>query len=176
MLLAEFGSVFAVLAGSQSRLQRCLPTHPAVVALLVSAAAAMRHGLTEQILTGPLLPDLGAVLDYLRTDLEHLPFERVRALYLSARHHLIRDEVVCNGGLDHADVAPRQIVQRALELAAAGVVLAHNHPSGDAMPSKADIELTRRIRLAGEPLGISVLEHIVIGFGEHSSFRALGYL
>lgn len=176
MLLAEFGSVFAVLAGSQSRLQRCLPAHPAVVALLVSAAAAMRHGLTEQILTGPLLPDLGAVLDYLRTDLEYLPFERVRVLYLSARHHLIRNEIVCNGGLEHADVAPRQIVQRALELAAAGVVLAHNHPSGDAMPSKADIELTRRIRLAGEPLGISVLEHIVIGFGEHSSFRALGYL
>ncbi|MDO7843598.1 JAB domain-containing protein [Sphingomonas immobilis] len=176
LLLAEFGSVSAVLGARRSRLAACLPSHPAIVALLVSAATAMRHGLAEQILVGPLLPDLRTVVDYLRIDLEHLPFERVRVLYLSARHHLISDEIVCDGGLGSADIAPRQVVGRALELAAAGVVLAHNHPSGDPTPSQADIELTRHVAAAGQPLGVSVLEHIVIGFGEHRSFRALGFL
>jgi len=176
MLLAEFGSVFGVLGARRPRLAACLPSHPVVVALLESVATAARHGLAERILVGPVLPDITTVLDYLRIDLEHLPFERVRVLYLSARHHLISDEIVCDGGLDRADIAPRHVVARALELAAAGVVLAHNHPSGDPTPSNADIEMTRRIVLAGQPLGVAVLEHIVIGFGEHRSFRALGYL
>jgi DNA repair protein RadC len=75
--------------------------------------------------------------------------------------------------VDHTPVYPREVVKRALELAASGIILVHNHPSGDPTPSNADIDMTRRIVEAAEKLSITVQDHIIVGRDGHASFKEL---
>ena len=99
--------------------------------------------------------------------------EEFRVLFLDARNRLIADEVQGRGTIDHTPAYPREVVRRALELSAASIILLHNHPSGDPTPSRADVDMTKRIIAAAEPLGIVVHDHIVIGREGHASMRAL---
>ena len=92
------------------------------------------------------------------------------------KNELIADEVQQRGTVDHTPVYPREVVKRALHHEAAALILVHNHPSGDPKPSRDDIEMTREIRAAAEPLGIAIHDHLVIGRKGHSSFRSLGLL
>ena len=80
------------------------------------------------------------------------------------------------GTVDHTPVYPREIIKRALELGASSIILVHNHPSGDPAPSKADIAMTREVANAAKALGIAVHDHLVIGRGDHASFKSLGLL
>jgi len=82
-----------------------------------------------------------------------------RVLFLDRKNVLIADEVQSRGSVDHTPVYPREIVKRALELAASAIILVHKHPSGDPTQSKADIELTRDIAKAAQALGIAVHDH-----------------
>jgi DNA repair protein RadC len=102
--------------------------------------------------------------------------EEFRVLFLDRKNILIADEVQSAGTVDHAPVYPREVVKRALELGASALILAHNHPSGDSTPSRADIEMTREIVTAAKSLKIAVHDHLVIGRNGHASFKALGLL
>jgi DNA repair protein RadC len=102
--------------------------------------------------------------------------ERFHLLFLDRQNRLIADETQQRGTVDHTPVYPREVVRRALELGATALILVHNHLSGDPTPSKADIEMTREIAAAGEKLGISVHDHVVIGRSGETSFKAAGLL
>jgi DNA repair protein RadC len=80
------------------------------------------------------------------------------------------------GTVDHAPVYPREVVRRALELSASAVLLVHNHPSGDATPSQADIEMTKQVAAAARALGIAVHDHFVVAGDQVASLRALGLM
>ncbi|OZA96016.1 MAG: hypothetical protein B7X67_24720, partial [Rhizobiales bacterium 39-66-18] len=99
--------------------------------------------------------------------------EQVRVLFLDKRNQLIADEVVQQGTVDHAPVYPREVVKRALELSATAIILCHNHPSGDPTPSRADIDMTRKIIDIAKPLGIDVHDHIIVGRDGHASLKGL---
>ena len=86
---------------------------------------------------------------------------------------LIADEVQQQGTVDHTPVYPREVVKRALELSASAIVLVHNHPSGDPTPSRADVEMTRKIIEACGNLGITVHDHVIIGRDGHASLKGL---
>jgi DNA repair protein RadC len=75
--------------------------------------------------------------------------------------------------VDHAPVYPSEVVKRALELSATAIILVHNHPSGDPTPSRADIDMTRSVVNAAEPLGITVHDHLIVGRHGHKSLKAL---
>lgn len=77
------------------------------------------------------------------------------------------------GTVDHTPVYPREVVKRALEVAASAIILVHNHPSGDPTPSNADIQMTRTIIDVAKPLGIEVHDHIIVGKDGHASLRGL---
>ena len=94
-------------------------------------------------------------------------------LALKRRNHLIADEVQQRGTVDHTPVYPREVVKRALELGASAIILVHNHPSGDPTPSRADIDMTRKIIDAAGQLSITVHDHIIVGRQDHASFRNL---
>ena len=94
----------------------------------------------------------------------------------SARNRLIKDEVQQRGTVDHTPVYPREVVKRALELGATALILVHNHPSGDATPSQADIEMTKKIAAAADPLGIVLHDHLIMTRSEEASFKAMGLL
>jgi DNA repair protein RadC len=102
--------------------------------------------------------------------------EEFRVLYLDRKNVLIADEVHQKGTVDHTPVYPREVVKRALELGASGLILVHNHPSGDPTPSRADVAMTKEIAAAAKALKIEVHDHLVIGRGKHASFKAMGLL
>jgi DNA repair protein RadC len=123
-----------------------------------------------------MLANWQALLDYLRADMAHRGVELFRVLHLNTRNILIRDEIMNHGTVDQAPVHVREVIRRALELQSAAIILVHNHPSGDPSPSRADIEITRRIVEAGKPLNIAVHDHLIIGANGHASLRAQGLI
>ena len=97
-------------------------------------------------------------------------------VYLDAEQRVLGMRHVRSHAADMADVPIRAVVGDAIAHDAAGMVMAHNHPSGDPTPSIADREVTRRIARALEPLGMRLLDHLVVSRGGSVSFRALGLL
>ena len=132
----------------------------------------LRHPLDDR----PLLGSDLAVMDYLRLAQGFLQTEQVRVLYLDTGNRLLRDEVAAQGTVDEAPIYVREIIRRALELGATGLILAHNHPSGDATPSDTDRQITEALARACRALRLRLLDHIVVSRSEAVSFRALGYL
>ena len=102
--------------------------------------------------------------------------ERFICIHLDAKNRVLSWELVSVGSLMAAIVHPRELFKAAILANAASVVLCHNHPSGDATPSGADIQLTRRLAKAGDVIGIEVLDHLVITGKACISFRDLGLL
>lgn len=104
-----------------------------------------------------------AVYQYLAGDLRYERQENMVALLLDVRHRLIRRVNVGKGTLSRVAIHPRDVFREAIKYNASSLILAHNHPSGDPSPSKADIELTKHIVQAGDLLLIRVLDHVIIG-------------
>ncbi|WP_137390192.1 JAB domain-containing protein [Rhodoligotrophos defluvii] len=116
------------------------------------------------------------IIDYCKARMAHLDREQLRLLCFDARYRLIADEIQQTGTVNHVAAYPREIALRSLDFGAAAIVLAHNHPSGDPTPSQSDIHLTRTIIQCLEPLGIKVLDHVIIARDLNASFRRLGLL
>jgi DNA repair protein RadC len=100
----------------------------------------------------------------------------MRALYLDGKLRLVRDALITEGTVDEAPLYPREIIRRALDCAATGIILVHNHPSGDAYPSAADVEATARLALSARHLGITLHDHLIVARSGWSSFRRMGLL
>ena len=115
-----------------------------------------------------------AVARLMAPDLRGLEVEAFHALYLDARHRLKGRSLVGQGTLTSAPVHPREVFGPGLRLAAAAVIVVHNHPSGDLEPSAADIAVTRRLVEAGETLGVPLLDHVIWGDGDWVSLRERG--
>ena len=136
----------------------------------------MLHVLREEALKAPILGSSEALVDYLFADMAHLPAERLRVLFLNSANRLLRDEMICEGSVNEAPIYPREIMRRALEVGATALILAHNHPSGDAAPSEGDIRATRRVAEAAGALDIRIHDHVIVARSGWSSFRALGLI
>jgi DNA repair protein RadC len=113
------------------------------------------------------------VIDYCRTAMAYEDREEFRILFLDKKNGLIADESQGLGTIDHTPVYPREVVKRALELAAAAVVLVHNHPSGDPTPSTQDVKMTLEIISIAAPLGVKVHDHIIVGRQGHASLKGM---
>ena len=113
---------------------------------------------------------------FLAARLRHYPHEVFACLFLDNRHRIIRFEELFHGTIDGATVHLREILKRALELNAAAIIAAHNHPSGIAEPSSADRNITRRLQQAATLMDVRLLDHVVIGDGETVSFAERGWL
>lgn len=102
-------------------------------------------------------------------DMRDLPKEHLRGLYLDNHYQLIHDELISIGTLTSNVIHPREVFRPALEYSAAAIILAHNHPSGIAKPSEADLAITAQIIEAGRVLGISILDHVIIAKNKYES-------
>lgn len=102
--------------------------------------------------------------------LEDLPNEEVWALYLNHSMKLKKMIRISKGGLSYTVADTRLIFKEAVKIGASGIVLVHNHPSGDVRPSQADIKLTESVRKAGELMECKLLDHLIIGNGDYYSF------
>ena len=147
-------------------------------ACAIAAALEIARRLPGESLAGrDLFHSPERVKEFLRRSQADDAQERTGALFLNARNRLLRNEPeIYRGTLDRAVVEPREILRRALLTKAAGVILYHNHPSGDPAPSREDREFTRRLASAAEAVGVRLLDHIVVGREGCVSFREAGLL
>jgi DNA repair protein RadC len=111
------------------------------------------------------------VYDHL-ADMRNLPKEHLRGLFLNSHNRILRDEVISIGTVNSNMIHPREVFRPAIECNAAALVLAHNHPSGEASPSAEDIEVTKQLVEAGKILGIAVLDHVIITKNNFVSINA----
>lgn len=124
--------------------------------------------------------DPGATTDYIKAHLADRPHEVFGAIFLDTRHGILASEEILAaedihfGSIDGAEVHPRVVAKRALELNAAAVIVYHNHPSGNPEPSAADRQVTARLKSALALLDIRVLDHIIIGGTESLSMASKG--
>ncbi len=117
-----------------------------------------------------------AVVNYYMEEMRHMEQEQIYAMYLDSKHRLIKDMLLSKGTANMTVLSPREVFIEAVRCRAAGLILVHNHPSGDPTPSREDCLLTQRILAAGNLMGIHLVDHVVIGDHAYCSFKREGML
>ena len=174
-LLSEFGGLKGVAGASLEELSRVWGIGLAKAAQIKAAAelGARVDGRGEPDGKAPITtPE--AVAELVGGKLREKKKEYFLALLLDTRNRLIRTAEISVGSLDSSIVHPREVFKEAVAASAASVIFVHNHPSGDTEPSPDDITLTKRLKDAGEIMGIDVLDHVIIGGREYLSLKREG--
>lgn len=180
-LLQKFGSLNALALASVDEIRKIPGIGRDKAATLVAAFALARRMEQERREESPVLDNPETVVSFIRESNRLKSVESFQVLLLNTRKKLIRVEEISEGTLDTLLVHPRDVFRAAITANAAGIVLVHNHPSGDPTPSDADIKVTRDLIRAGQLLKIEVVDHIIIGRAsaqrtkDYSSLRELGY-
>ena len=175
-LIRHFGTLGAVLSASAEELQGVEGVGEAAVASIAVVREAAKRLAATQIADKPLLSSFDALLEYCRIHVSHAKNEEFHLLFLDTKNRLLKHERQGVGTVDQAPVYVREVLRRALELGASNMIMLHNHPSGDPTPSRADIEITNRVIEAGQPLGVKVHDHLVIGKSGHVSLKSKGFI
>ncbi|UTW56574.1 DNA repair protein RadC [Kordiimonas sp. SCSIO 12610] len=175
-LIKDFGSYAAVLSAPLARLQEYPGLGASAVALLKTVEASVHELTKSAVHNKPVLSSWDALITYLKSTMSHLENEQFRVIYLNTAGEILLDDVLSDGDGHKVSVSPRHIVQKALSVDARSLILAHNHPSGLANPSKADINSTNEIIEACKPLEIIVHDHLILSNSDYISFKALGLL
>lgn len=173
-LLTEFGGLKKLLDSSQKTLYETPGLGPAKYALLKAALEVGRRYFEEPLPLGETLTNSEITKRCLASRLKDYPHEVFACLFLDNRHRVICFEELFHGTLNEANVYPREIVKRCLAHNAAKIILAHNHPSGDAIPSRADEEVTTLLKNALAMIDVTILDHIIVGNKESFSFAEVG--
>lgn len=142
--------------------------------LLDAHRAFLAHSLRDRLLDAPITASGAALNRYLIATMGDIRSERMRALYLDGGNRLIADEVIADGDPAGLRVSTRLVLNRALELHAAAMILAHNHPGGSAEPSREDIAFTQRLADAGRLLSIRLHDHLIVSGSVCISLRVRG--
>jgi DNA repair protein RadC len=175
-LLAVFKNLRSVLEADLKSLEK-LGGLPAQSALHFKAMGDLfRLASREQFKRGRPLAGPGDAADFLRGQIGAKPREVFAVLYVDHRNHLLSYEALQEGTVDHTAVYPREILGKALDLNASGLLLAHNHPGGSLEASEGDRQLTRQIVTAARAMGITVHDHLIVTTEGHFSFRQAGLL
>ena len=175
-LLTDFGGLRPLLEASRQHFCSHHGLGEAKYAQLQAVMEMARRHLQEQMQRGDILENPDVTRQFLSSRLRHLPYEVFACLFLDNRHRVIDFEELFRGTIDGASVHPREVVRRALHHNAAAIILAHNHPSGVAEPSRADVQLTRRLVDALTLVDVRVLDHVVVGDGCGVSFAERGLI
>ncbi len=177
-LLKVFGTVPRVLAARPDRLRSVPGLSDDVIAVL-KAAEALGIFMAREEVPDAVRPSFGSydkVIEYCRTLAGHREVEEFRVLYLNRKNRLIADELLQRGTVCHTPVYPREICLRCLELQASAIIALHDHPSGCPEASRADIDMTGRLRDALKTIDVTLLDHIIVTPSAAFSFQHRGLL
>lgn len=173
-LLAKFGDLGGVMRASAEQLESVdgMGAHSAVLFGVVGQLALRVS--REKVKKAPVLGNRLELMDYLYTLYATKEREEIHVLFLDAKLGLIADETLFTGTLSESSVGTREIIKRALEVNAAGMIVSHNHPSGNPKPSVADEVLTADLARACGAVGLVLHDHVIVGAESHFSFRGAG--
>jgi DNA repair protein RadC len=170
-ILREYGEKVAVSERSAEKLSKDLDI-PLIKACQVVAVGELGRRFYERNASGfTVVRTAKEVYEHVR-DMQNLPKEHLRGLYLNTHNQIIHDEVISIGTINSNIVHPREVFRPAVEYNAVAVILVHNHPSDNAEPSTQDVEVTNQLIEAGRIMGIHVLDHVVITKSSFTSVNA----
>lgn len=175
-LLARFASLNGIFNASAAQIAEVHGMGSSKYVQLQAILEMSRRALSEQLRQRDALSSPQLVREYLCLKLGAEPREQFMVLFLDAQNRVIRHEVMFTGTLTQTSVYPREVVKRALELNAAALILAHNHPSGVAEPSQADQLLTTALKQALALVDMRVLDHFIVAGNTTMSFAERGLL
>jgi DNA repair protein RadC len=174
LLRAADGSLRRLASSSPAELAAVQGIGPAVAARISSALELGRRLAREGPLERTRIRGPRDVYDLCAPSMRDLTQEEFRVLLVNTQHAVVREIVVTRGTLDASIVHPREVFRAAITESAAAMILVHNHPSGDPVPSAEDRDVTRQLAEAGRLIGIPVLDHVVVGDGRYVSFVEAG--
>jgi DNA repair protein RadC len=175
-LLNQFGGLRGLLSASKAEVCKINGLGDAKYARLRAVKELGDRYRLEGITRGDVFNGTVATKEYLRAKYLNLDIEVFSGLFLDSQHQLIKIEELFVGTIDGAAVYPREVVKKCLQHGAAAVIFAHNHPSGVAEPSHADIAITSKLKAALQTVDIRVLDHLIIGDPNITSMAERGLL
>ena len=173
-MIEHFGGLRRLLAAASSALLNFPGMGMAKTCELLAVQELSRRAIEEPLRTGQALSQPDRVKQFCALRLAHLRVEHCIALFLDSQLQLIECGEIARGTLSHASIYPREVVRAALGHHAAALILAHNHPSGLAEPSPADISLTRQLKQALALVDVRLLDHLIVGATEVTSLAERG--
>ena len=175
-LIAHFGSLYGLLTADLAQFKHIGGIGVAKYAQLRAIAELARRFNNVRLQKEAPILTPAMTREFLQSQLTDVEREIFMVIFLDNRNRVLKHSHLFSGTLNHVEVHPREIVREAIKVNAAGVILAHNHPSGRAEPSKADRDVTARIMKCCQFMDIRVLDHLVIGRGEYVSFAERGWI
>jgi DNA repair protein RadC len=173
-LIDHFGNLREILHADMDSFCEAKGLGPATYVQLQAVLEMSRRHLKQSLDRDVLLTSAQQTRDYLSLQLAEYHSEVFACLFLDNQHRVIKFEVLFYGTINHANVHPREVIKRALHHNAAAIILAHNHPSGQVKPSKADEELTADLKTALALIDVRVLDHFIVAQNQCVSMAELG--
>jgi len=175
-LLRQFGDLRGLATATVLDICRGKGTGPAKAACLKAALELANRYKSRRIERNERYTSPEQVFEHFHLSYRDRRKEYFMALLLDGKNRVIREVRISEGSLNQSIVHPREVFSPAVRESAAAVILVHNHPTGDPTPSREDIEITKRLKEAGDLIGVKVLDHIIIGDGAYLSFSFKGML
>lgn len=161
-LLSEFKDFTHIINAKDENLLKIIGIKEGTLSVFKIIKAVSLRVVKDNTYNNQEFNNLDELAKYLKAAMGYLEKEQLRVLFLNNSNALIKDEILQEGTINQTQIYPREIVKRALELSASSIIMAHNHPSGDLIPSEADIHITKKIKKVCETIDIQLLEHMII--------------
>ena len=173
-LLKHFGGLRGLLNANKTDIEKIKGLGTAKIAQLLAATEIAKRQLEEEIIGKTAINGPEDVLEYLALSMSNLKEEAFRVIYLNSANVVLAAEDLFKGTVNQSAVYPREIIKRAFELNATGLIFVHNHPSGNLKPSQHDLSLNERLIKACRAVDLTPLDHIIVGPTGHISFKEKG--
>ena len=172
-LIRHFGSMGGVFSARPDELQTVSGVKEMSAALIKAIHCAHLYVLEQSMNKQPAMQNWKDVLNYCYVNVAHISREEVRVLYLNAKGFVLSDELISTGSISEVGIYPREIIDKALKQKATGLILVHNHPSGNPAPSENDINATCDLYDTCAGINVRLYNHIIISSSGMTSFRQL---
>jgi DNA repair protein RadC len=172
-LLNRFGGLRGLLNADKKELEEVAGLGPAKIAQLLAATEIAKRQLKEQVVNRIKIRGPQDLAEYLSTSMASLKEEVFKVVFLNSANLVLAIEDLFKGTVDQSAIYPREVIKRALELNATGLIFVHNHPSGDLKPSKSDLSLNRKLTEACLAVNLTPLDHLIISPAGYISLRKI---
>ena len=177
-LIRKFGSFAEVVNAPLEELMlvKGVKENTAAVLRIVRECSVRSSWQSLKGMDAPVISDFDAMVDYCRSAMAYQTVEEFRIIFLNSKLYVIGEEIQQRGTVDQVAIHPREVNKSAMKHGASAMILVHNHPSGIVTPSKADIEITKRIKEAAEAVSIRLFDHLIISKSSVYSFHNQGFV
>lgn len=177
-LIRKFGSFAEVVNAPLEELMlvKGVKENTAAVLRIVRECSVRSSWQSLRGMDAPVISDFDAMVDYCRSAMAYQTVEEFRIIFLNSKLYVIGEEIQQRGTVDQVAIHPREVIKSAMMHGASAMILVHNHPSGIVTPSKADMEITKRIKEAAEAVSIRLFDHLIISKSSVYSFHNQGFV